>query len=74
MKQQIELLLNLAGINVTKVLVLGSFVHVDSFQKYNDTLQHVFTAAGFVIVKASDCLHLDGYNGYRMSAKLAPQK
>ena len=71
MKQAIESLLKRAGINVTAVTVLGRFVHVDSFAKYDAKLQHLFTASGFVILKAADMPHLDGFNGYRMSAKLA---
>ena len=70
MKQKIEYLLRSAGITVSNVLVLGRFVHVDSFASYNNQLQHIFTAAGFRIRKAQEGVHLDGYRGYRMSAEL----
>jgi hypothetical protein len=70
MKESILNILKLADINASNVVVLGKYIHIDSFQKYNDVLQHVLTSSGFVIVKALDTLHLDGYKGYRVSAKL----
>lgn len=71
MKARIEALLKSAGINVKKVLVLGKYVHVDSYSMHCDRLQHIFTAAGFVVIQAKDGMHLDGYNGYRIITKLA---
>ena len=59
------------GIKTTAVTVLGKFVHVDSFLKHSTQLQHVLTSAGFTILRASDCTHLDGFSGFRVSAKLA---
>lgn len=68
-KQKIEKLLKSCGVNTTSVLVLGKFVHVDSFEKYDEKLQYIFTSAGFQILKAKNMLHLDGFNGYRISVK-----
>lgn len=70
MKDRIQSLLIRAGINAKSVSVLGKFVHVDSSACHNDRLQHILTAAGFRILRAADGIHLDGYNGFRISAKL----
>lgn len=70
MKATIQKLLSDAGIKTTGLSVLGRFVHVDCAESHNDRLQHIFTAAGFAVLKAKNMHHLDGYNGYRISAKL----
>lgn len=71
MNEKIKALLAKSGINATRVSVIGRFVHIDSYKKYDLHLQHVMTAAGFVVLQARDGIHLDEYNGYRLSAKVA---
>lgn len=67
---QITDLFTRVGISIREVVVLGKFVHVDSFVSYNDKIQHILTAAGFDILRANGGAHLDGTDGFRISAKL----
>jgi hypothetical protein len=70
MKQKIESLLSQANINIINIDVLGSYVHIDSYSKYQTKLEDLMTSAGFKIVKSSNCNHLDDFNGYRLSVKI----
>lgn len=58
-----------ADINVTSLAVVGSWVYVDTFQKYEGNLRNVMNSAGFKCVKVSDGIHLDGNNWFRMVFK-----
>ena len=58
-------------IPIRDLTVIGKFIHVDSFVSYNDKIQHILTAAGFKILRANGGHHLDGSEGFRISAKLA---
>jgi len=68
--KKLTALLSKAGIRQTKVTILGIYVHIDSYSKYDDKLQHMLTSAGFTVLSAKNINHLDGYKGYRISAKL----
>lgn len=70
MKEKITKLLKKAGINVKAVTVLGRYIHIDSYNKYDDNLKYFLASAGFKVLKAANCQHLDGYKGYRISAKV----
>ncbi|QIG67881.1 hypothetical protein EVC29_081 [Rhizobium phage RHph_Y52] len=59
-----------AGINTRRVSVIGSFVHVDTYKKYENKLMDAMTTAGFVIVQKSNGVHLDGVDGFRMVFKV----
>lgn len=71
MNAKLQVTLSIAGITTTRVVVLGKFIHIDSFSKHDTMLKHVLTSAGFRVLKANDGVHLDGFDGYRISAKLA---
>lgn len=64
-------LLKQAGINVTRVLCLGAYVHVDSFKKYDLQLRGIFGQMGAASVQVLDGRHMDGTEGYRIVAKFA---
>lgn len=60
-----------AGINVTRVICLGAYVHVDSFKKYDLQLRGIFGQMGAKEVQVLDGPHMDGSIGYRIVAKFA---
>lgn len=68
---QMEALLTKAGINTRRVLAFGSFVHVDTFHKYEAKLTDLMTNAGFAVRSASDGVHMDGVDGFRMVFQLS---
>jgi hypothetical protein len=68
--QQMKHALVAAGINVTSVAVLGLWVHVDTFAKYESKLRSTMFAAGFQCVKVSDGIHMYGDSGFRMVFKV----
>jgi hypothetical protein len=55
-----------AGINTRRVQVIGSFVHVDTFEKYENKLTDAMTNAGFRPIMTKNGVHLDGFDGFRM--------
>jgi hypothetical protein len=55
-----------AGINAREVVVLGAFVHVDTFKLHRDKLAQVMGLAGFKLVLERDGVHLGGLDGFRM--------
>jgi hypothetical protein len=59
-----------AGINVKAITSLGTYVHIDSYQKYEQQIVQYLVGSGFKLIKADDIYHLDGYAGYRASFKL----
>lgn len=62
--------LDKAGINTTRVSVLGSFAHISSYEKYHDAIVHLMTAAGWRVKRISNGYHMDGTQGYRASFEL----
>jgi hypothetical protein len=64
--QQMEAIINKSGVNTRRVLVLGRFIHVDTFNKYETKLTDLMTLSGFKALSASDGVHMDGVNGFRM--------
>ncbi|VWD60768.1 hypothetical protein BLA18628_07181 [Burkholderia aenigmatica] len=64
-------LLKQAGINVRRVTCLGSFVHVDSYKKYDLQLRGIFGRMGAASVNVSEGRHMDGVDGYRIVARFA---
>jgi len=69
-ENHIKALLEGAGITTKAVKVLGRFVHVDSFRVHEIRLQNLLIAAGFEILRSREGIHLCGYNGYRLSARV----
>lgn len=63
--QQMEKTLNNAGINTRRVSVLGSYVHIDTFEKYESKLVDLMTSAGFAVLKISNGVHMDSFDGFR---------
>ncbi|QIG67406.1 hypothetical protein EVB39_077 [Rhizobium phage RHph_TM3_3_9] len=59
-------LFNRAGILTRRVQVIGGYVHVDTYEKYENKLTDAMTTAGFVIVRIMSGRHLDGFDGFRM--------
>lgn len=58
------------GINVQRVMCAGAFVHVDTFEKYENKLIDAMAMAGFAPIDRSNGRHLDDYVGYRIIFKL----
>ena len=66
----LHFILDKAGINTRKVTVLGSFAHIDTFEKYENKLLDLMSNGGFVIRSVSNGVHLDGVDGFRMVFQL----
>lgn len=64
--QQIEAILTKAGIGARRVKALGSYVHIDTFRKYEGALRDLLGNAGFTLIAANDGTHMDGVHGFRM--------
>jgi len=62
--------LKAAKINVSNVKVLGSYVHIDTYKKYEAALLDMMTRAGFRLNSVRDGVHMDDYVGFRMVFKL----
>lgn len=69
--QKFSAIFKAGKINVIKVVALGSYVHIDTYHAYEARIIDCMTMAGFRLLKASDCHHLDGFNGFRMVFVLA---
>jgi hypothetical protein len=61
-----EALFAAGKINVRKVRCLGSFVHIDAFNNCADKISEMMGLAGFRLLSASDGVHMDGVDGFRM--------
>lgn len=59
-----------ANINTRRVKALGSFVHIDTFEKYADKLSEMMGLAGFSLLMAENGTHMDGVHGFRMVFKV----
>ena len=68
MNEKILKLLCSVGINVSSVTVLGSFVYIDTYKCWEKKLLDVMGQGGFSCISASDGVHLDDYNGFRMAS------
>lgn len=69
--EQLETILNKAGINTRRVKVLGPFAHVDTFEKYEAALTDIMNTAGFVKLWAKNGVHLDKVDGFRVVFRVA---
>jgi hypothetical protein len=68
--QQMKDILTAAGANIRSLSVIGAWVHIDTFAKYENLLRSTMAAAGFQCVKISDGIHMDGTEGYRIVFKV----
>lgn len=55
--------------NIRRVTVLGTYVIVDSFEKYDKIIQQVLLKAGLKDLKTSNGKHMDESEGYRITGK-----
>lgn len=69
--QKMEAILKTAKINTRRVKVLGSYVHIDTFHKYENAITDMMSLAGFGLLMANDGRHMDGVDGFRLVYKLA---
>ena len=69
--QRMEAILTGAKINTRRVKVLGSFVHIDTYEKYENAVTDLMSMAGFALLMASNGRHMDGVDGFRLVYKLA---
>jgi hypothetical protein len=69
--EQLQAILNKSGINTRRVKVLGIFAHVDTYKTHERALADIMSTAGFKTSMASDGVHLDGVNGFRMVFQVA---
>jgi len=67
--ERMAAVLQKAGVNLSAVTVLGVYVHIDSYQKYDELLRRYLTKSGFTVVKVSNGRHMSDYVGYRMVVK-----
>lgn len=67
----LEAILGNAGISTRRVKVLGSYAHVDTFEKYEESLTEIMGLAGFKKLWAKGGIHLDKFAGYRVVFQLA---
>jgi hypothetical protein len=63
-------MLTQAGASIRNLVIVGRFVHIDSYAKYESLLRSVMTEGGFRCIKVSDGQHMDGTVGYRIVFKL----
>jgi len=68
--QQMEKTLNAAGINTRRVSVLGSYIHVDTYEKYEAKLLDLMTRTGYALLSRSNGVHMDSVDGFRMVFKV----
>jgi hypothetical protein len=68
--QEMKNLLVKAGANIRDLVILGVWVHIDTFAKYEAMLRATLAASGFQCVKISDGIHMDGTSGFRMVFKV----
>jgi len=67
-------LLERAGINITRLVILGSYVHIDTFKKYDQILRETFTQLGADVRHLpgdARGVHLDGSTAHRLVARFA---
>lgn len=70
MASKFEEIFKKLGINFSRVMVAGSYVHIDTFEKYENKLIHTMGFAGFAYIDKSNGVHLDRYNGFRLVFKM----
>jgi hypothetical protein len=56
-------------INTRRIKCLGSFVHIDTFEKYEDKINQVMGALGAKLLMAENGRHMDGVDGFRLVYK-----
>lgn len=64
--EKMKSILNRLGVNYRRVTVLGTFVHIDTFEKYGDRVKHALTTAGAKLCSEKNGVHMDGLDGYRL--------
>lgn len=69
--QRLATILEAAKINTRRVLVLGSFAHIDTFEKYEGQISDLMSKAGFKLHSRSNGRHMDSFDGFRLVYQLA---
>lgn len=69
MAQWLEEIFASANIKVTKVMILGAYVHIHTFEKYHDSIVDAMSLVKFPLSQANGGMHLDGTTNYRMIFK-----
>lgn len=64
--EKMETILQGVGISTRRVKVLGSYVHVDTFEKYEADLDAFMSEGGFAKLAASNGRHMDSFDGFRV--------
>ena len=67
---EMKTMLVAAGANIRDLSILGQWIHIDTFAKYENMLRATLSAAGFQCMKISDGVHMDGTSGFRMVFKV----
>lgn len=67
--QKFEAVFTAGKINTRRVKCLGSFVHIDTFEKYEDKINQVMGALGAKLLMAESGRHMDGVDGFRLVYK-----
>lgn len=67
--EKMKSVLDRLGVNYRRVDVLGTFVHIDTFEKYGDVVKHALTSAGAKLSSEKNGVHMDGLDGYRLVFK-----
>jgi len=55
-----------AKINTRRVTVIGSMVHIDTYEKYESKLLDLMSLAGLRLIRKSNGRHMDSFDGFRM--------
>lgn len=69
-REELKKTLEKMGARIREVAILGPWVHIDTFAKYEQLLRSSMAAAGFQCVKISDGAHMDGTSGFRIVFKV----
>lgn len=72
--QEMRAILEKAGVNIRDLSILGAWVHIDTFPKYEMLLRSSMAAAGFQCVNISNGRQLGGLDGYRIVFKVMPER
>lgn len=67
-------LLKNSDICVTKHWAVGAYLHVASFEIYRDDLKDLVERCGFHCVSADNTEHPDGFNGFKVVARLSDDR
>lgn len=67
--EKFQSVLKAGGINVRRLKTLGAYVHIDTFEKYEDKINRVMGSLGAKLLMAENGVHMDGVNGFRLVYK-----